>query len=68
MSQIVAESEKYQVMIGMERFGGGFVKSLGVALRHADSDNTWRIKQAFPEYWQQYKEFGEKIQKENGGN
>jgi len=46
--------EIYQVATAMEMFGGGFVKALSKALIRADSDNTQRIKKAFPEYWAKY--------------
>lgn len=39
----------------MVRYGGSFVEALGKALFHADMENTVKIKQAFPEYWERYK-------------
>lgn len=53
---IVAES--------MRRRGGGFVAALGEALSRADSDNTRRIEEAFPEYWARYLELGMKDRKQ----
>jgi len=38
----------------MIRLGGSFVEALGHLFRLADSDNTRRLKVAFPEYWQKY--------------
>lgn len=38
----------------MERYGGSFVVALAQAARRADKNNLQRIKDAFPEYWQQY--------------
>jgi hypothetical protein len=40
----------------MIKHGGGFVHHLGEALMRADANNTARIKEAFPDYWEQYKE------------
>ena len=57
LSQItngVNEKDRCKVQENMESYGGGFVKSLGIALMHADHINTKRIKDAFPEYWEQY--------------
>src|SRR5882757_850168 len=42
----------------MRDYGGGFVKKLGEALFLADRFNTQRIKNAFPEYWNQYLNWG----------
>lgn len=55
------EEEKYFVILGMINRGGSFVKSLGEALSHADSINVQKIKQAFPEYWDEYLEWGKRI-------
>lgn len=30
-----------------------FIRALSTALTYADEDNTWRIKRAFPELWEQ---------------
>ena len=42
----------------MQRFGGSFVQFLGRALAHADDRNISRIKQAFPDYWEEYLQMG----------
>lgn len=52
--------EKINIANAMIRFGGSFVQSLGVALLNADRQNTIIIKNSFPHYWKQYKEFHEK--------
>jgi len=52
--------EKNRVSENMIKYGGGFVKALGEALSHADINNTMRIKQAFSEYWERYKDYGNK--------
>lgn len=46
--------EKHLVAMAMIRFGGGFVSRLGTALMRADANNTQRIHDAFPEYWEKY--------------
>lgn len=48
------ELEKDTVTRNMTTYGGHFVQYLGVAIMYADSDNTERIKQAFPELWDKY--------------
>ena len=53
------QEEDYEVVKNMERFGGSFVKSLAQAFHHADPINCVRLKQAFPDYWVQYKNFHE---------
>lgn len=57
------ELEKHTVQETMIKLGGSFVASLGIALSHADPINVRKIKQAFPEYWQEYLELGNKINK-----
>jgi len=56
------DTEKYFVSLGMRARGGSFVKALGEALSHADTNNTGRIKKAFPEYWKEYLVEGKKIE------
>lgn len=46
--------------IAMQRRGGSFVQYLGRALAAADLENRERIKEAFPEYWEQYRAMAEK--------
>ena len=59
MSQKEIEAqERYDVWRNMRQYGGSFVKLLGELLIHADEDNTRRIKEAFPEYWEKYKNIG----------
>jgi len=55
--------EKLKVVEAMENYGGSFVKALGIALRFADVFNTKKIKDAFPEYWAEYKEMAERKKK-----
>jgi hypothetical protein len=41
-------------------YGGSFVEALARAARLADHENLERIKAAFPDYWNEYEEFGKK--------
>ena len=52
--KIEERNEAMHVAKMMIRYGGGFVSHLGIALTYADMNNTLRIKEAFPEYWEQY--------------
>lgn len=52
---MISETEKRMVAMAMRKYGGGFVLCLGDALIHADENNTEKIKNAFPEYWAEYK-------------
>lgn len=51
---MIDSKEKYLVSLAMRRYGGGFVSRLGEALIRADANNTQRIHDAFPEYWEKY--------------
>jgi pyruvate/2-oxoacid:ferredoxin oxidoreductase beta subunit len=53
--------EDLYVVEAMEVYGGSFVQALAACFRRADSNNTQRLKDAFPEYWKQYTEMAEKI-------
>ena len=52
--------EVHKVSDNMIKHGGSFVKVLGAALRQADWVNEHKIKNAFPDYWEEYKEWGKK--------
>jgi len=54
--------EKYYTSLAMRTYGGSFVQSLGMALTHADPVNTKKLANAFPEYFNKYKEMGKEIQ------
>lgn len=58
--------EKGIVAENMIRFGGGFIKALGFALVKADELNTLRIKNAFPDYWREYLNWGKADEPETG--
>ena len=51
--------DSLKVSRAMSTYGGGFVKRLGVALLHADRNNTQKIKDTFSEYWEKYLEIYE---------
>ena len=55
---MIDEDEVTKVSNNMMKSGGSFVKALGTALMSADPINQQKIKQAFPEYWERYKNFG----------
>ena len=57
--EMMDEDEPKQVAENMVKYGGGFVQALGTALYRADRINVARIREAFPEYWKQYKEIGD---------
>ena len=40
----------------MIRYGGSFVSSLGALYRQADADNQRRIREAWPQYWAEYRD------------
>ena len=46
--------EAHKVSQAMQKYGGSFVENLGKALDRADLNNTTKIKNAFPEYWEKY--------------
>lgn len=52
--ELMTEAQK--VGQAMRLYGGSFVEHLGAALFHADLGNTKKIKDAFPEYWNDYLE------------
>jgi len=52
------DDKEFEVVNKMKRFGGSFVKCLAECFYHADRPNIDKLKNAFPEYWEQYKNFG----------
>lgn len=50
----------YDITEAMIVYGGGFVQLLGRLYRHADIMNQARIREAWPEYWQQYSDIAAK--------
>ena len=49
-----AEEEAHHVSISMMETGGSFVKILGNLIAHADIANRQKIKDTWPEYWEEY--------------
>ena len=41
----------------MQKYGGSFAKAIGVAMTRADADNLVKLKEAFPDLIEQYKDF-----------
>ena len=54
------EEQDCKTLDNMSTYGGSFVKALSEAFRCADSKNFAKLKKAFPEYWKQYSNFGNK--------
>ena len=54
-------SESQIVGRSMVTFGGSFVNNLGKALLCADLVNTKKIKQTWPEYWNQYLKMSDRL-------
>ena len=48
------DQQGFDVSQTMIKYGGSFAQKLGEALQYADTDNTQRIYDAFPELWAQY--------------
>lgn len=45
----------YQIVQAMRACGGSFARALAEAFDRADLDNQARIKIAFPELWEEYR-------------
>jgi len=59
---MVDYGESLKVAQAMQNYGGGFICALGLALMKADAVNRQKVKDAFPEYWQEYLKKSEKMQ------
>ncbi len=57
---MIPRAEVLSVAEAMIKYGGSFVESLGRTLLQADENNQQKIKNAFPEYWERYKNMGGK--------
>ena len=55
--------EDIKIIDAMEEYGGSFVKALANVCRHADHYNLGKIRQAFHEYWNVYREKSEQLEK-----
>ena len=49
--------EEFEIVEKMEKYGGSFVKALAECFYRADRHNIDRLKLAFPDYWEEYKDF-----------
>jgi len=52
--------EDFAMVEAMERYGGSFVKSLAQCFYTADKSNFSKLKKAFPEYCEQYREMAKR--------
>jgi hypothetical protein len=50
----------HEVICAMAKYGGGFVRALANAAHLADKENLQRIKDGWPDYWQEYSQFTER--------
>ena len=50
------EITDYQIADAMKAIGGSFVRLVGQAWFAADLINREKLKAAFPEYWEEYRE------------
>lgn len=46
--------ENFWIPEAMMRMGDGFVKHLGHLYRKADVENQQKLREVFPEYWENY--------------
>lgn len=46
----------------MEEVGGSFIKKLGALARTADAFNLQKIKDTWPEYWEDYEARGKNLE------
>ena len=54
----------YYTVKAMKIYGGSFVVALAHAVELADSVNLEKIKTTWPEYWKQYEEMGDGLERE----
>ena len=54
---ITTTKEEQIVLTNMQKYGGGFVKALAGAFIRADRNNFNKLRNAFPDYWKEYKKF-----------
>lgn len=57
--------EQHKVVWAWEHFGGSFTKGLAQALMHADPQNTKKIHDTWPEYWEEAMDQYAKMHVEN---
>jgi hypothetical protein len=49
-------NEDRRIVDAMMNYGGNFVQNLAKAMLAADPNNFSKLKQAFPEYWEKYRQ------------
>lgn len=54
------EEEAFQVCIGIDRYGGGFMQGLAQAIMRADCINLQKIKDTWSNEWNKYYIMGAK--------
>jgi len=50
----MTDTEIYDMICRMNKYGGSFVVALSNAIRYADSTNTRKLLEAFPNYVEDY--------------
>ena len=58
------QDEKVRVSEAMIKYGGSFVNKLGQLLQSADHVNAEKIKTTWPQYWNDYKAFSIRDEKQ----
>jgi len=48
--------QEFEVVEAMFDYGGSFVQQLSICFHRADPFNFEKLKDAFPEYWEEYSE------------
>lgn len=57
-------SEERRIVETMLNYGGNFVKHLAKTMLVADAKNFGKLKEAFPEYWERYRQMSDPHPKE----
>jgi len=58
------QEKDYYTVKAMRIYGGSFVQALAMAFEYADSVNAQKIKDTWPEYWNEYETMGEGLTRE----
>ena len=62
MEEQSRSDEKIYVARAMERYGGNFAKKLGMVIFSADPINVNKIKNTWPELWEEYLAMGKRME------
>ena len=54
--------DETETIAAMERYGGGFAGSIGKAAAHADALNYARLREAFPDLWEEYAAMAQQLE------